>query len=238
MCNFCIHLSGPVCADTRRVCAGSCCANAEVCTRSGCTVGAPAATDTDGAIRVRAAEITAFARAAGAPTVQPERVHTSALAQHEPAQTLRVSAANRAGQWMQQLHMSMQSCVRADCVACDYPARRNRDRGAGGESRRRIDQRCRQSIWDQLPDCAADRGGCRRASAGTARGGFLRRFFSITTSGSVGGTSRAARRSRRSRPGRRTRHSHRRSPSRGIRPQPVSGGAPRGADGRTALPQS
>ena len=36
---------------------------------------------------------------------------------------------------------------------------------------RRIDKRRRQRIRDQLPDCAADRGGCRRASAGTARGG-------------------------------------------------------------------
>ena len=38
-----------------------------------------------------------------------------------------------------------------------------------------VDQRCRQGIGVQLPDCAADRGGCLRASAGTARGGFLRR---------------------------------------------------------------
>ena len=31
-----------------------------------------------------------------------------------------------------------------------------------------------KAVWDQLPDCAADRGGCRRASAATARGGRLR----------------------------------------------------------------
>jgi hypothetical protein len=32
-----------------------------------------------------------------------------------------------------------------------------------------------RGIWHQLPDRAVDRGGCRRASAGTARGGFLKR---------------------------------------------------------------
>lgn len=61
------------------------------------------------AIQRASAEITAFARAAGAPTVQPERVHTSALAQHEPAQTLRVSAQTGPDKWMQKLHTSMQA---------------------------------------------------------------------------------------------------------------------------------
>ena len=114
------------------------------------------------AIQRASAEITAFARAAGAPTVQPERVHTSALAQHEPAQTLRVSAQTGAAQGRcTNCTRRCKPCVRADCVACDYPARRNRDRGAGSHSSRRVDQRCCQGIWHQLPDGAADRGGCR-----------------------------------------------------------------------------
>ena len=188
------------------------------------------------AMQRASAEITAFARAAGAPTVQPERV------QHLCIGTTRAGAdpagvsANRAGH-MQKCTRRCKPCVRADCVACDYPARRNRDRGAGGHSPRRVDQRRRQSVGDQLPDCAAHRGGCRRASAGTARGGFLRRLqlsqrvAALAGPGRRGGAGEAD-------PGRRTRHSHRRSPSRGIRPQPVSGGAPRGAYGPTALPQS
>ena len=64
-------------------------------------------------------------------------------------------------------------CVRADCIRCDYTAHRYGDRGALGTPQRRVDQRCRQSVGDQPPDCAAHRGGCRRALAGTARSGFL-----------------------------------------------------------------
>ncbi len=65
-------------------------------------------------------------------------------------------------------------CVGADRIRCDYTACRDRDRGALITPGWRVDQRCCPGIGDQLQDCAADRGGCRRASAGTARGGFLR----------------------------------------------------------------
>lgn len=37
----------------------------------------------------------------------------------------------------------------------------------------RVDQRCRRGIGYQLHDCAADRGGCRRAPAPAAAGGRL-----------------------------------------------------------------
>ena len=40
-------------------------------------------------------------------------------------------------------------------------------------TRHGVDQRCRQGIWDQLQDGAADRGGCCGASAAAARGGQL-----------------------------------------------------------------
>ena len=78
------------------------------------------------------AEVTAFARAAGAPTVQPERVQTSASAQHEPAQTLRVSAQTGAAQVDAEIaHVDASLASELIASRCDYPARRDCDRGAG-----------------------------------------------------------------------------------------------------------
>jgi hypothetical protein len=59
-------------------------------------------------------------------------------------------------------------CIGADCIRYDHAAPRHRARGFGCQPWRSFDQRCRQSIRDQLPNGAAKRGGCRRASAAAA----------------------------------------------------------------------
>ena len=52
-------------------------------------------------------------------------------------------------------------CIGTDCLRRDDTTPGDRDCSVGIKPRRCVDQRCCQGVWHQLPDGAADRGGCR-----------------------------------------------------------------------------
>ena len=100
--------------------------------------------------------VTPVAPTSGRPRpAQRQQAHRRASVQRGPVQTMqRIAQTEAAG-------ADADLCIGADCIRRDYTARGDCDCSAGIKPRRRVDQRRRQGIWHQLPDRAADRGGCR-----------------------------------------------------------------------------